>query len=533
MLPRNLKPEATANSGALLRSLQEPRVYDHEVKNLSIVETHISWVVLTGPYAYKIKKPVNLGFLDFSTLDKRHYYCKEELRLNRRLAPLTYVGVITITGTPQAPVLNGTGPALEYAVQMVQFPQPAQLDRVLARHALTDKHIYRLAQKVAAFHNTIDTADKNAPYGTSERVHDQVMQNFAQISPRLGRKIDIDRLGQIKSWTETEYDRQLDVLRQRKRGGFIRECHGDMHLRNIALVNDELLIFDCIEFSDDLRWIDVMSEVAFIVMDLEDRHEPNLARQFLNAYLEFTGDYAGLAVLRYYLSYRAMVRAMVSIIRADQADLTNEEKQRALANYGDYIALALRYTTMSRAALIITHGLAGSGKTTVTQSLLENEPIIRLRSDIERKRLHGLPPDARSGSTLGTGLYRPEVSQKTYAHLAELSSTLLKSRFTVVVDAAFLKRAERYAFRALAERLGVPFAILDCQASEETLLKRIATRERQGHDASEANAAVLTHQLATHEPLTNQEKALTLTIEATHPVDGAQIAHALRQRMNI
>jgi predicted kinase len=188
---------------------------------------------------------------------------------------------------------------------------------------------------------------------------------------------------------------------------------------------------------------------------------------------------------------------------------------------------------MSRAALIITHGLAGSGKTTVTQSLLENEPIIRLRSDIERKRLHGLPPDARSGSTLGTGLYRPEGSQKTYAHLAELSSTLLTSGFTVVVDAAFLKRAERYAFRALAERLGVPFAILDCQAAEETLLKRITTRERQGHDASEANAAVLTHQLATHEPLTSQERALTLTIETTHTVDGTQIAHALRQRMNI
>ncbi|MEE9157609.1 MAG: phosphotransferase, partial [Gammaproteobacteria bacterium] len=330
MRPRNLKPEVTASPSTLIHSLQEPRVYDHEVKNLSTVETHISWVVLTGPYAYKIKKPVNLGFLDFSTLDKRHYYCKEELRLNRRLAPLTYVDVITITGTPQAPVLNGTGPALEYAVQMVQFPQPAQLDRVLARHALTDKHIYRLAQKVAAFHNTIDTADKNAPYGTPERVHDQVMQNFAQISARLGREVDTDRLDEIRNWTETEYNRQLDVLRQRKRGGFIRECHGDMHLRNIALVDDELLIFDCIEFSDDLRWIDVMSEVAFTVMDLEDRHQPDFARQFLNAYLEFTGDYAGLTVLRYYLSYRAMVRAMVSIIRAEQTELANEEKQRAL-----------------------------------------------------------------------------------------------------------------------------------------------------------------------------------------------------------
>jgi uncharacterized protein len=533
MPPRKLKSEAPANFRPLIKSLQEPSIYDHEVKDLSIVETHISWVVLTGPYAYKIKKPVNLGFLDFSTLDKRHYYCKEELRLNRRLAPLTYIDVVTITGTQQAPVLNGTGPPLEYAVQMVQFPQQAQLDRVLARHALTDKHIHQLAQKVAVFHDTVDAADKNAPYGTPERVHDQVMQNFAQISPRLGHSTDIDRLGEIKSWTEAEYERRFDTLTARKRNGFIRECHGDMHLRNIALVNEELLIFDCIEFSDDLRWIDVMSEVAFVVMDLEDRRQPNFARQFLNAYLEHTGDYAGLTVLRYYLCYRAMVRAMVSAIRAEQSGLIQDDKQQALADYGEYTALALSYTTISQPALIITHGLSGSGKTTVTASLLAHQPIIRLRSDVERKRIHGLPAGARSDSTLGAGLYRTEVSQKTYDHLAELSNTLLAAGFTVVVDAAFLKRSERYAFRTLAEHLGVPFAILDCQASEETLLNRITVRERQGIDASEANAAVLTHQLATHEPLTNQERALTLTIETTHPVDGNQIANALRQRMNI
>ncbi len=533
MPPHDLKPTATANSCALIQSLQDPSIYNHEVKDLSIIETHISWVVLTGPYAYKIKKPVNLGFLDFSTLDKRHFYCKEELRLNRRLAPLIYVDLVAITGTPQTPALNGTGPPFEYAVQMVQFPQQAQLDRMLARHALTDKHIQQLAQKIAAFHDTVDIADRNVPFGTPEQVHDHVMQNFAQISPRLDHSTDIDRLAAIKRWTEVEYQRRFDALTARKRDRFIRECHGDMHLRNIALVNDELLIFDCIEFSDELRWIDVMSEVAFVVMDLEDRRQPNFARQFLNAYLECTGDYAGLTVLRYYLCYRAMVRAMVSTIRAEQTGLNKEEKQRALVDYGEYAALALGYTTISPPALIITHGLSGSGKTTITQSLLENEPVIRLRSDVERKRLYGLPPGARSGSSLESGLYRTEVSEKTYAHLAELSHTLLDAGFTVVVDAAFLKRSERYAFRALAARLGVPFTILDCQASEGILLNRVATRERHSEDASEANAAVLTHQLATHEPLTDQERVLTVTIETTNPVDGTQIAHALRQHMNV
>jgi hypothetical protein len=503
-------------------------LYDHEVGEFTVIETHISWILLTGPYAYKIKKPVNLGFLDFSTLEKRRFYCHEELRLNQRLAPRHYVDVITIAGTSEQPVLNGTGPVVEYAVKMVQFPQDTQLDRVLARGALKDHHIDQLAQKLAAFHSDIRIAGPETTYGLPAHIHELVRSNFDQVFPTLRRTVDVDRLHTLRTWAEAEYGKQRHTLSMRKQNGFIRECHGDMHLKNIALIDGELLIFDCIEFNAELSWIDVISEAAFVVMDLDARGHPKLARRFLNAYLENTGDYEGLKLLRYYLAYRAMVRAMVDTIRAGQPGLDEREKHKVLVESRRYIALAERYTQVARPALIITHGLSGSGKTSVAQSLLETQPfVIRVRSDVERKRLYGLAADARTRSEADGGLYTDEVTRRTYVRLLELARTLLRSGFTVIVDAAFLKQRQRNAYRILAQRLGLSFFILDCQLSEDILLNRVLSREREGRDASEANAAVLTHQLATHEPLTDAEKGYAIIIDTTHGIDGAHVTATL------
>ena len=520
--------QVSDDASTLIRCLQNPALYDHEVGEFTVIETHISWVLLTGPYAYKIKKPVNLGFLDFSTLEKRRFYCHEELRLNQRLAPRHYVDVVTITGTAEQPVLNGTGPVVEYAVKMVQFPQDTQLDRVLARGALKDHHIDQLAQKLAAFHGNVSIAGPETTYGLPAHIHALVRSNFDQVLPTLRRKVDVDRLHTLRTWAEAEYGKQRHTLSMRKQNGFIRECHGDMHLKNIALIDGELLIFDCIEFNAELSWIDVISEAAFVVMDLDGRGHPKLARRFLNAYLENTGDYEGLKVLRYYLAYRAMVRAMVDTIRVGQSGLDERERHEVLVECRRYIALAERYTQVARPALIITHGLSGSGKTTVAQSLLETQPfVIRVRSDVERKRLYGLAADARTRSEVDGGLYTDKVTRRTYVRLLELARTLLRSGSTVIVDATFLKQAQRNAFRVLAERLGLPFFILDCQLSEDILLKRVLNREREGRDASEANAAVLTHQLAAHEPLTEAEKGYAIIIDTTHGVDGAHVTATL------
>ncbi len=524
---------AQTDTSPLIRSLLDIRVWDHDVHDLCVVETHISWVILTGPYAYKIKKPVNLGFLDFSTLEKRHFYCQEELRLNRRLAPRLYVDVIAITGEATRPVINGTGPVLEYAVKMVQFPQEAQLDRLLARGGLGAHHIDELAQRVAAFHGEIAVAAPESPYGEPRQIQQLVLENFDRVLCELQDPDALERLRTLRHWAQQEYQRCRNILAARKQHGFVRECHGDMHLRNIALLDDGLVIFDGIEFSDRLRWIDVISEVAFLVMDLDDRQQPQLAGRFLNAYLEQTGDYAGVEVMRYYLLYRAMVRAMVDAIRVHQPGMNETEKRRVLEEYGSYVSLAERYTHISHPILIITHGLSGSGKTTMAQTLLEHYPAIRVRSDIERKRLHGLTATMRTGSDVDRGLYTPEATARTYERLAELARVVVGAGYTVIVDAAFLKQEQRMMFRVLAEELRVPFVILDCRAPVDTLRARVSSREREARDASEATLTVLEHQLASDEPLNALERASALVIDTSRPVDGNHIAGLLRERSEV
>ena len=441
----------------LIRTLRNPALYDHPIKDFQLVETHISSVLLTGDYAYKLKKPLDLGFLDFSTLEKRRHFCHEELRLNRRLAPQLYLDVIAVTGSPPAPQLNGAGAPFEYMVKMRQFPQSAQLDRVLARGELAPRHIDQLAQTLADFHAHIAVAGTGTPFGTPAAAYFPMGQNFDQIRP-LVSPVFHPQLARLQAWSEQTRDRLTAPLAARKRAGYIRECHGDVHLGNMALLDDKVVLFDCLEFNDNLRWIDVMNEVAFTVMDLEvaGGDDPSiqsatiaankyLARRFLNAYLEHSGDYEGLTLLRFYQVYRALVRAKVSVIRLSQPGLSRAEREQIESKYRGYADLAERYTRTSAPALIITHGLSGTGKSTVTQSLVEHVDAIRVRSDVERKRLHGLTAGERSGSELNAGLYTADASQRTYAHLAGLARTILAAGHTAVIDATFLRRTARPA----------------------------------------------------------------------------------------
>ncbi len=514
----------------LIQALHDPACYDHPVQDIRLVETHISWVLLAGDYVYKIKKPVNLGFLDFSTLEKRRFYCGEELRLNRRLAESLYLGVSAITGSASHPVLNGNGEAIEYAVRMVRFPEEARLDRMLARGELGAAHIDSLAQELAGFHGRIRVAGDGSPYGDPEHVYEPVKQNFEQIRPRIEAQ-DRNLLQRLETWSEQSFSGLRRTFEDRKRQGFIRECHGDAHLANMVWLDGRAVLFDCLEFNENLRWIDTMSEVAFLTMDLDDRGHPELARHALNAYLEQSGDYAGLAVFRFYQVYRALVRAKVACIRLGQGGLNEEEKRRVREEYLGYVNLADRYTRAAPTALIITHGLSGSGKTWLSQQLLEALDAIRLRSDVERKRLHGLAPHQRSGSGIDSGIYTAEAGRRTYARLAELADTILQAGYPVIVDAAFLRRGQRDPFRALAKKARASFVILDIQASETALRERLRTRARQTREASEAGLAVLDHQLASREPLTADEKPAALAIDGTAPRISA-IVSTLRARLD-
>lgn len=513
----------------LIQALHRPACYDHPVRDIRLVETHISWVLLTGPYAYKIKKPVNLGFLDFSSLEKRRFYCEEELRLNRRLAPSLYLEVVPIAGSPTAPLLSGGGEPIEYAVKMVQFPEEGRLDRMLARGELGPSHIDLLARELAEFHCRVAVAGNDQPFGDPEHVLEPVRQNFIQIRPRI-EAADQAQLRRLEIWSELSFAERREAFTARKRDGFIRECHGDAHLANMVWLDRRVLLFDCLEFSDNLRWIDVMSELAFLVMDLDDRRRPDLAHRALNACLEHTGDYAGLALFRFYQVYRALVRAKVACIRLSQEGLSDEQKNQARQEYRGYADLAERYTQPAPPALLITHGLSGSGKTWLSQQLLEGFDAVRIRSDVERKRLHGLAPGARSGSGIASGIYSADASERTYAHLAQLATTILRAGHAVIVDAAFLKREQRARLLAVAQAEHVPFVILDIEVAESILRQRLRQRATQKNEVSEAGLTVLEHQLTAAEPLTNEEQRFALSVDGTEPVSLASLETRLREQ---
>jgi hypothetical protein len=498
-----------SESSELILSLRNPACYDHAVGSVRVIETHISWVLLTGDYAYKIKKPLDLGFLDFSSLDKRLAACKEEVRLNQRLAPDIYIGVVPITGTPEAPRMNGEGEAFEYAVKMRQFPFDTTLDRLDAAGGMKAQQVESIAATLARFHlEGCDRAAANSPGGTPEAVWKPVAQNFAQVAPHLETTADRALLDALSRWSEAEHARLAPLMAARKQNGFVRECHGDLHLGNLAWVGGRLLVFDCIEFNSALRWIDIQSEIAFCYMDLLQRGHDNWAWLFLNLWLEETGDYAGLALLHYYAVYRAMVRAKVAAIR--MAQLSGSEREAALKEVRGLLELAMRLTDSMTASLSITHGLSGSGKSTVTRSLMQNPGAIRLRSDIERKRMAGLDALAESDSGIGENLYTADATRQTYHRLAELAGALLDAGWPVLVDATFLARWQRDLLRGVARARKLEFRILDFPVPLETLKARILKRAKAGNDASEADLSVLQHQMNTAEPLGSDESAETV-----------------------
>lgn len=490
----------------LIDALGDPRCYPHRVDRIEVIETHISWVLLTGCYAYKIKKPVALEFLDFSSLAARHHYCEEELRLNRRLAPQIYLDLVNITGSTDRPRIGGTGAAIEHAVKMRQFEQDKLFSQLLQRDALTPELVERLAVRIAGFHADAAIAPADSTFGMPETILQPALDNFTQMATQApdARKAALEEL---HAWTEDAFRCLEPAFAARRSAGFVRECHGDLHLRNIALIEDEPIPFDCIEFSADLRWIDVMSEAAFLVMDFIDRARADLGFRFLNAYLDITGDYDGVTILRFYLVYRALVRAKIHALRAQQASSDAREAARLDAAADGYIELAQRLARNTRPALVLMRGFSGSGKSTVAAALIEAMGAIRGRSDVERKRLFGLHADARSESAVDSGIYHSEASERTYRRLREIAETALNAGYMVILDAAFLKRRQRDMLATLAAKLDVPKVIVDCDAAPATLRQRIATRQARSGNPSEATLAVLERQLSSHDELGADEAA--------------------------
>jgi aminoglycoside phosphotransferase family enzyme/predicted kinase len=498
----------------LVDALRRSDIVSGAPEDVQYLQTHISHVILAGQYAYKIKKPLNLGFLDFSTLARRRHCCEEELRLNRRLAPDLYLEVVPITGTPDAPGLGGEGAVLEYAVKMRRFAQSDLLSVTPPDRPTLE----RLAEQVAEFHLKIPAADPATTFGTPERVLHPMLENFAQIREIGLETLELPRLDPLEQWTREQARQLHELLWRRKREGQIRECHGDMHLGNIASYQGRLQIFDGIEFNPNLSWIDTLNDVGFLLMDLQHRGLDQQAADFLDRYLQHTGDYPGLPLLRFYQTYRAMVRAKVAAIRLNQEGLSGQEYRELTQEYLSYIELAEGYIHTLQPALLITHGLSGSGKSLFSGWLLERLPAVRLRSDVERRRLFG---QGGGAAGLERGIYTPQASEATYEHLRAWAGLLLQAGYSVIVDATFLKAAQREPFQRLAEQLAVDYVILDCQAPEAVLRERIDRRLAQGADPSEADPAVLELQMRNRETLSDRERAHRIVIDTQvfPPVD--------------
>lgn len=490
---------------------------------VELVETHISWVLLVNGFAYKIKKPVQYGFLDFSTLDLRKRACDEELRINQRYSADLYLEVVPITGSPALPYLEGSGQPIEYAVKMRRFPTSCLFDHLLAAGRLLPVHVRQLAEALSAFHRELprDETDQHSAHCGQLQRHTEA--NFLTITSYLSAIPDLDQLAILRAWSTREFLHRESRLISRAAQGYIRECHGDLHLGNIVWLNDRARFFDGIEFSADLRWIDTMNEAAFPIMDLEVRGAQPLAFAFLNHYLELTGDYQGVALLRYYRLYRALVRAKVALLCLHP--LKNPaEQDSCMASYRRYIAYGLALIRKETPRLIITHGLSGSGKSHLAAQLAASMPAIWVRSDVERKRLFGRAPD--NAREPHPALYGVKMTNLTYQRLMELAQHLLESGYSVILDGTFLRRRQRRAAFRIAQVAQTPYWILDFQAPLDLLKARVQRRAMEGLDPSDANAAVVNLQAGSAEPLEPEEMDYVVPIDSAMEPD---LPHLLRR----
>jgi len=500
--------------------------YPHPVEAIKMVETHISWVLLTGRYAYKVKKPVDLGFVDFSTLALRKHFCEEEVRLNRRLASELYLGVVAIGGTPAAPRMDAAHSAIEYAVKMHQFDHQQTLDHLLDRNQVTSGELEIFAEELASFHLSLPPCQPDWQHGSPETIARAAQQNFDQLRPLLLEAEEIESLSAIQQWSNSKILTLTENMRQRKAKGWVRECHGDLHSGNIVRLKERLIAFDCLEFNRDFRWLDVISEMSFLGMDLAARGREDLAFSLFNRYLETTADYAAATLIDFYRVYYCMVRTKVAALTAAQKHDVHSElvAQPAVA---DYLNLAAKLTDKPKPQLLLTHGLSGSGKTWLTDRLITQLPAIRLRADLVRKSLHGLAKTADSHSDIDSGLYTAKATQLTYNHLAQLAGGLLNVGFTVIIDAACLKAWQRKLFEDVAAQRGVSWAILDCTAPDSVLRQRIGGRQAAGTDASEADLAVLDHQIRTREPFTEAEQPQVVSVSMANDLDVSDVVQIL------
>jgi uncharacterized protein len=505
---------------SLIQQMLQPEFYPHRVTEpVRLIQTHISFVLLTGDYTYKIKKPVNFGFLDYSTVEKRQHFCTQELLMNRRTAPEIYLEVLPIfqkgdrfyLGSSSTPPTAVEVP-VEWTLKMREFPQDALFTNLLERGELTEQLMVELGREVAQFHSTANSNEYIRSFGEVSQIRAAIDNNYQISQKYIGGPQTQAQYNETKQYTDSFFAENSELFASRIANNKICECHGDLHLRNLALWQDKILLFDCIEFNEPFRFVDVMYDIAFAVMDLEFRGHQELGNAFLNAYIEQTGDWEGLQLLPVYLSRQAYVRAKVSSLMLNESEIPEAEKQEILQTAASYYKLAWEYTKQRHGKLILMSGLSGSGKSTIARYLARKTNAIHIRSDAVRKHLGGIPLNERGAADL----YSEEMTAKTYNRLLELGIMLANKGWEVILDAKFDREHLRTNAIELARSHQLPLQIIYCTAPIELLRERL--EQRQG-DIADATAELLSSQQAAFEHFTEAEQIYVKIVESDRDLE--------------
>jgi len=511
-----------------LAALMQPSAYPHPVAQVRLIETHISWILLTGEVAYKIKRPVCFPFLDLRSLERRAFFCKEELRLNRRFAPQLYRDVCPIVMVDGTARIDAPGEPVEYAVKMSQFPRDDELDSLLAQARIAPAELAAFGRELASIHGNLPVASPPEQWGEPQSVHDNIVRNLEECAHAAAVFNGASAVRSLRPRLEKSLQCLAPLMSDRRERGRVRECHGDLHAANIVRLESTLVAFDCLEFEPAFRWIDVADEVAFLLADLESRGYPQHEQAFLTGYLGRGGDYQACRLLPLYKAHHALVRAKVGALGLSGTGAAtapaNDGPLRAFLAYLDCAARAL--SRKSPAAMILMSGLSGSGKTWLAERIAPLLGAIHLRSDIERKRLAGVDDHVRTGSAVGEGIYHKDFTARVYAYLATAVEDILSGGYTAIVDATFSQRQEREAFRKLVSRLGVPARLIHCHASHDVLRSRVVERGRQERDASEADVNVLEWQKEHWEAVVPDEQWTIISVD-TADVDVTELAQQI------
>jgi uncharacterized protein len=517
-------------SQALHNALLNSEAYPDARGKVEFRETHVSHLYFVGDRVYKLKKPVDFGFLDFTTLDRRRFYCHEEVRLNRRFCPEIYLGVAEIRQHGQDIRINGPGRTIDYAVVMKRLPEERLLTVLIERNdpSLPEKMIL-LALRIADLHRKLEVFHARADQTNVEVVRNNWRENFSQTEPFIERTISRQAFGLLAAWVERFLDDHTPLLLQRETDGFVRDGHGDLHCQHICFTGD-ICIYDCIEFNRRFRIADVLADLAFLLMDLEFRGRRDLSSIILDTYLDDSGGKTPnvLQLLTFYKIYRAFVRGKVESFLSIEEGADPSVRQQAAAKAHSYFNLALGY--LCRPALIATCGLMGTGKTTVARALDRSLGGLLLRSDVLRKELAGLAAETRQEVPFEQGIYSPASTERTYGILLQRTVEGLAGGRAVVVDASFALSRQRESFRRAARRIGVPFLLLHVTCDRATALDRLARRQDKGLDASDGRQELFERQAAAFERLSDTGDVLQIDTGENLDDNVARILCALIER---